>query len=64
MSRSDTQSALQQGRSESEREKTGRSLLKESKKRKIQADLRHTSEAELLELGDQQEYFGVIKKKG
>lgn len=29
---------------------------------KLEKDLRHISEAELLESGDQQEYFGVIKE--
>lgn len=29
---------------------------------KLEIDLRHISEAELLESGDQQKYFGVIKK--
>lgn len=44
---------------------TGGGFLKHSKKkkeRKVETDLRHTAEAELLELGHQQEYFGEIKK--
>lgn len=32
------------------------------KNRKVEKDLRHISEAELLESGNQQEYFGVIKE--
>ena len=44
---------------------TGGGFLKHSKKkkeRKVETDLRHIAEAELLELGHQQEYFGEIKK--
>ena len=46
------------------RGETGGGLLKHSKKkkRKVETDLRHIAEAELLELGHQQEYFGEIKK--
>lgn len=46
------------------RGETGRGLLKQSrkkKKRKVETDLRHIAEAELLELGHQQEYFGEMK---
>lgn len=35
---------------------------KKKKERKVETDLRHIAEAELLELGHQQEYFGEIKK--
>lgn len=38
---------------------TGNSSLK---KRRVETDWRQISEAELLEPGDPQEYFGVIKK--
>ena len=48
------------------RGETGRGLLKQSRKkkkkekRKVETDLRHIAEAELLELGHQQEYFGEM----
>lgn len=47
------------------RGETGRGLLKQSRKkkekRKVETDLRHIAEADLLELGHQQEYFGEMK---